>query len=231
MANFVIFRGFQNDKTVRLLTNMDRWKKYLDKMAKASQTFFEETMEIVQDLENDIGDLHIDTNENGIHWKTTLELNVKAFRVRAEAAQIVAEIDREAVKNLNSYVKDKKVVKEIKETEKDFKEAKKSFSKIADKLDAKHKKVTSIYRHLQKLRGGNVEAVKELVKAQRKLLKARKDFNSTADKEETKRQNLIHISDRYEIQAKHVTTDKINCLVSTWKKLFEKQARLSFNER
>ncbi|KAL3867044.1 hypothetical protein ACJMK2_044281, partial [Sinanodonta woodiana] len=231
MANFVIFRGFQNDKTVRLLTNMDIWKKYLDKMAKASQTFFEETMEIVQDMENDIGDLQIDTSENGVLWKTALDINVKAFRARAEAAQVVAEIDREAVRNLNSYVEDKKVVKEIKETEKEFKEAKKSFSKIADKLDAKHKKVTRTYRRLQKLRGTNVATDKELVKSQRKLLIARKDFSNTADKEETKRQNLIHISDRYEIQAKQVTRDKINCLVSTWKKLFENHARLSFDER
>ncbi|KAL3867129.1 hypothetical protein ACJMK2_044356 [Sinanodonta woodiana] len=194
MANFEIFRGFQNDRTVRLLTNMDLWKKYIDKMAKASQKFFEETMEIVQDMENDIDDLHIDTSES-------------------------------------KFVEDKKVVKEIKEREKEFKEAKKSFSKIAEKLDAKHKKVTRTYRHLQKLRGTNVASENEIAKAQRKLLKARNDFNSTADKEEAKRQNLIHISGRYEIQAKQVTRDKIKCLVSTWKKLFENHARLSFDER
>ncbi|KAL3867043.1 hypothetical protein ACJMK2_044280 [Sinanodonta woodiana] len=231
MANFVIFRGFQNDKSVRLLTNMDLWKKYSDKMAKASQKFFEETMEIVQDMENDIGDLQIDTSENGIQWKTALELNVKAFRARAEAAQIVAEIDREAVGNLTSFVEDKKVTKEIKETEKEFKAAKKLFSKIADKLDAKHKKVTRTYRHLQKLRGTNVASENEIVKAQRELLKARNDFNSTSNKEEAKRQNLMHISGRYEIQAKQVTRDKINCLVSTWNKKFENHARISFDER
>ncbi|KAL3867041.1 hypothetical protein ACJMK2_044278 [Sinanodonta woodiana] len=211
--------------------NMDLWKKYLDKMAKASQTFFEETMEIVQDMEKDIGELQIDTSENGVHWKTALEFNVKTFRARAEAAQVVAEIDREAVKSLNSFVEDKKVVKEIKDTEKEFKEAKKSFSKIADKLDSKHKKVTRTYRRLQKLRVTNVTSENEIVKAQHKLFKARKDFNNTADKEEAKRQNLIHISDRYEIQAKQVTRAKINCLASTWKKMFENHARLSFNER
>ncbi|KAL3867040.1 hypothetical protein ACJMK2_044277 [Sinanodonta woodiana] len=183
------------------LSNMDLWKKYLDKMAKASLTFFEETMEIVQDMEKVIGELQIDTSENGVHLKMALEFNVKAFRARAEAAQVVAEIDREAVKSLNSFVEDKKVVKEIKDTEKEFKEAKKSFSKVADKLDSKYKKVTRTYRRLQKLRVTNVASENEI------------------------------ISDRYEIQAKQVTRDKINCLASTWKKMFENHARLSFNER
>ncbi|KAK3604707.1 hypothetical protein CHS0354_018943 [Potamilus streckersoni] len=210
---------------------MDIWTKYLDKMAKASQKFFEETIEIVRDMEKDIGELSVDRSENGVYWKTAIEFNVEAFRARAEAARIVAEIDREAVRNLNSFVEDKEVVKEIKETEKEFKEAKKSFSKIAEKLDVKHKKVTRTYRRLQQLRRTNVATDNELEKAQRKLIKARKDFNNTADKEERKRQKLIQISDRYETQAKQVTRDKVNCLVSTWKQLFENHTRLSFDER